>query len=239
MSKKLALVLCGYHYIEGCPSMYFKKGRLVDYTVSIDNYKKYIFDYFNSLDYKIDVFISSYHSKKENKLLDDYKPVAYKLIDPITNWSSGFKYRSKNKILIDGIKLVLNHKENYDNVLITRFDIIFMKDFSSCNINLNKFLLVSTCVRKKEEIMVDDNFYLFPYKIINLFLNIMQNTIHIQGEYKHKYFKELDIDYILDEGPIEIHRLTFFKIIRQDNDTKKIYLLYPQKIVPIENVIKK
>ena len=239
MKKKLALVLCGYHYFQGIPIIYFENGQLINYENSLENYKKYIFEYFNSLGYDIDVFISSYNSIKEKELLEDYKSVAYKLTEPITNWSSHVKYRSKNKILIDGIKLVLNYKEKYDNVLITRFDIIFLKKFSSCNINLNKFQLISTCLRKKDDIMIDDNFYLFPYEMIDPFLDIMEKTIDIQDEYKYKYLKKLNIKYILYEVPIGIHNLTFFKIVRQDNNTKELYLQYTGKIVPFEDIVKK
>lgn len=235
--KKLALVLCGYHYFEGMPIKFFEKGQLINYKNSFDNYKKYIFQYFNSLGFDIDVFISSYKSLKENELLEDYKPVAYKFIEPITNWSSHVKYYSKNKILIDGIKLVLNHKEKYDNVLITRFDLFFLKKFSSCNIKLDKFQLISTCLIKEDDIMIDDNFYLFYYEILDSFLDIMEKTINIHGEYKYKYLKKLNIEYILDEGPIPIHNLSFFKILRQDNDTKQIYLHYPNKIIPLEDIV--
>jgi hypothetical protein len=243
MSKKIALILFGYSYYEGIPIIYFENGQLINYKNSLDNYKKYIFQYFKSLGYDIDVFISSYNSIKEKELLEDYNPVAYKLNKPITNWQSQIKRMCCNERIIEGLSLCATHSENnnirYDNILITRFDLYFMIDFNKVNFKFDEFQIVSFLDNNENKGM-DDNFYFFPFKYLNIFNNILkENSSNNNRHYYYKLItKYIDIACIYNENK-PVGGLNFFKIVRQDNNTKKLYLQYPGKLIAFEDIIKK
>ena len=66
MGKKLALLLFGISYRE-----YFhwlsKRNVKIDYKKSLENYKTFIFEYFERLGYKIDVFFATNEIDNDEK----------------------------------------------------------------------------------------------------------------------------------------------------------------------------
>ena len=241
--KKIAIILFGYHYIERIICSNFKNGRTVDYTVSLNNYKKYIFNYFTSLGYDIDVFISSYNSIKEKDLIRDYNPVEYKLTELITD-------RKKRRVccndrIIDGISMCESYSKknnmSYSNVLLTRFDLYFMIDFNKANFNFKKFQIVSFLDNKDDRGM-DDNLYFFPFEYISIFRNILiENKLSYTKAGRHFYFNlitpYIEIDTIYNENRA-VGGLNFFKIVRIDSETREVYVSMPGKVVSIKDIIK-
>lgn len=68
--KKLALIISGLAYVE----------NKINFTLSILNYKEYIYAYFLNLGYTIDTFIITdaiYDDNIRNILLQTYNPVKY------------------------------------------------------------------------------------------------------------------------------------------------------------------
>ena len=95
------------------------------------------------------------NSENEQKLVNMYKPIKYSLIKTQKN-----RHYSRNIKFIDVINLCLSSNIKYDHVLITRFDLLFQKNFEKSNIDLDKFNLVSILER---EHLICDNFYLLPF----------------------------------------------------------------------------
>ena len=75
MGKKLALLLFGISYREY--RHFGGRNMKIDYKISVENYKTFIFEYFESLGYEIDVFFATNEmdDHEKEKLLEIYKPV--------------------------------------------------------------------------------------------------------------------------------------------------------------------
>ncbi len=187
------------------------KMHVVDYKLSYDNYKKYLFDYFKEKGYDIDVYFTTniMNKKDEEDLIQTYNPVQYSFIENNTNNTI-----SRNKKLDKVIDLCLKNNKEYDLVLITRFDLLFMKNFHESNIKFDKFNLVS--ILEKPD-YICDNFYLLPYQYLSCFSKVVKkNLIHSF----HFIKKDIDningidfIHYILNENDY-VYNLNFYKIVR-------------------------
>ena len=211
MGKKLALLLFGMSYRE-----YFhwlsKRNVEIDYKKSLENYKTFIFEYFEKLGYKIDVFFATNEidNDEKEKLLEIYKPVDYVFMKHNENWREGRNEKFRNVI-----DLCVKHKDNnYDHVLITRFDLLFQKNFQESDIQFEKFNLVS--ILEKDH-LICDNFYFFPIQMLDRFKELCDfwawRRFH---DLKHKLEETLGIDsihYILNEHKF-VNSLSFYKIVR-------------------------
>lgn len=204
---KLAILLFGISKGE----IHHAEKYYVDYEKSYENYKKIIFEYFSNKGYDIDVYFTTnmLNDTDEKEICEKYKPIKYNLIE-----NEGNAIRSKNKKLNNVINLCLESGIPYDLILITRFDLLFQKDFDKSNIDFNKFNLVSIL---EHPTFICDNFYLFPYIFLNIFSNIVNKNLDKMLHFIQKeMYDELNIksiNYILNEHcPIEM--LSFYKIIR-------------------------
>lgn len=213
---KLAVLLfglskCEYHHWS------LKKNVLIDYNESYNNYKKYIFDFFKNKGYDIDIYFSTNLMNNEDKqeIINKYQPLKYNFIK-----NNKDKIKSRNIRLNHVIDLCLTSKIEYDLVLITRFDLLFKKDFENSNIDYDKFNLVSILQRPE---LICDNFYLFPYKYLIIFSNIVKKNLsksfhRIQKDLYEKFNIE-NINYINNENCV-IAALSFYKIIRTIKNNK-------------------
>jgi hypothetical protein len=102
----------------------------------------------------------------------------------------------------------------YDLVLITRFDLLFQKDFNKSNIEFDKFNMVSILEKPN---LICDNFYLFPYKFLKPFSEIAKNNFtsrfHDMKDELYAKINENSVNYILNEN-CSISELSFYKIVR-------------------------
>tara|TARA_A100001015_G_scaffold57870_1_gene63709 strand:- start:139 stop:789 length:651 start_codon:yes stop_codon:yes gene_type:complete len=213
MGKKLALLLFGMSYCE-----YFhyftQKNVKIDYKNSVENYKKFIFEYFENLGYQIDVFIATneMNDNEKKNLLEIYKPIDHVFIE---NDENQHRRISRNEKFINAIELSRRRKDNnYDHILITRFDLMFKKKFEESNIHFDKFNLVS---QLEEDKFVCDNFYFFPGEMLDDFKEICDywesRRFHdIKPELEKKWGTN-SIHYILNEHTW-IKNLSFYKIVR-------------------------
>jgi hypothetical protein len=208
MSKKLALLLFGKSYDEYIHGLTKYKVE-VNFDASYKNYKKYIFKYFNDLGYEIDVYFATNNINKEklSELLLKLNPVEYKVLNCEDNYSN-----SRNKKLKSVVECCINKGIKYDLVLITRFDLIFKKNFGETNMNLNKFNLVSSL---EEKHLICDNFYLFPYILLEKFYNMIKKNLTNNFHLIQSDMKSIngEINYILDEK-CHVAELSFYKISR-------------------------
>ena len=205
---KLALILFG---ISLEINRYWQYGALysVDYKNSYDNYQRYIFDYFKGKGYDIDVYISTNNLNSDDdiaEIIDKYKPVKYRIADDCEDYII-----SRNKKLESAIDLCIEGGGEYDLVLITRFDLLFQKDFADSNIQLDKINIVSVLDRPN---LICDNFYLFPHKYLKDFQQVIRKCANIDNRnIKSDLEKIAPINYILNENR-DISELSFYKIAK-------------------------
>jgi hypothetical protein len=190
---------------------YWQYGALysVDYKNSYDNYQRYIFDYFKGKGYSIDVYISTNKLNSDDdiaEIIDKYKPVKYRIADDCKDYII-----SRNKKLESAIDLCIEGGGEYDLVLITRFDLLFQKDFADSNIHLDKINIVSVLERPN---LICDNFYLFPHKYLKDFQKVIRKCANINHRnIKNDFEKIAPINYILNEN-CDISELSFYKIAK-------------------------
>ena len=108
-----------------------------------------------------------------------------------------------------------NNNVVYDNVLITRFDLKFKKEFNNIKFKNNKFNC-SFVLNKKIKEKICDNFYFLPFTMLERFYNLL-----IISENKSSH----NILYLLKKKVKEIHFLfnkqksiidnEFYKIVRK------------------------
>ena len=198
---KLALLLFGISKIKKYNHQTGNK-YYVDYEKSYENYKQFIFDYFESIGYDIDIYFTTNILNDENKknICEKYKPIKYNFIQNKTD-----NIKSRNEKLDNVIDLCLNNGFIYDLILITRFDLLFQKKFHESNINFDKFNIVSILETPD---LISDNFYLFPYKYIQIFSNIVKQNLNIPfHNIQNKLYNNLNIksvNYILNEKCVVI-----------------------------------
>ena len=205
---KLVLILFG---ISLEINRYWQYGALysVDYKNSYDNYQRYIFDYFKGKGYDIDVYISTNKLNSDDdiaEIIDKYKPVKYRIADDCEDYII-----SRNKKLESAIDLCIEGGGEYDLVLITRFDLLFQKDFADSNIQFDKINIVSVLERPN---LICDNFYLFPHKYLKDFQKVIRKCANIDNpNIKNDLEKIAPINYILNEN-CDISELSFYKIAK-------------------------
>lgn len=224
--KKVALLLFGISYLKDFLH-WSDKYVTIDFRVSVDNYKTYIYEYFYNLGYEIDTFIATNNIDDDNiknELINTYKPKKYKFIE---NHDS--KLISRNIKIKTVIKCCLEYcKENncnYDHCLITRFDLHFMKKFNESNIHLDKINIVSIL---EHHALICDNFYLFPFNLLKKFYTVITKNINTSSHYILNDLKIIsEINFILSENK-EINKLSFYKIIKID--VKKNNIIFPMKM---------
>jgi len=205
--KKVALILFGISYEKNL-NHWTGANYIIDFRKSFENYKKYIYNYFNNLGYEIDVYIATNILDDNNitDLINMYKPIKYTMIENDENI-----YKSRNSKLLAAIKCCLDSNIKYEYCVITRFDLLFQKDFATSNIDFNKINIVSVL---ETSLVIDDNLYIFPYNLLNKFYKLVEdNQYNRFHDIEDQILKISEINYILNEN-ITTSKLSFYKIVR-------------------------
>lgn len=209
---KLALLLFGMSVNLEYRHWRIKKHIDVHWRNSYENYKEFIFDFFEKKGYDIDVYFTTntLNDKDKIELCKAYKPVKCDFIDNYPD-----KTISRNTKIKNVAELCLSTNMNYDLVLITRFDLLFQKKFHESNIQFDKFNLVSILERPH---LICDNFYLFPYKYLKDFSNMVNGN---QFKMFHEIKTDIEningkdfVNYILNNYT-NVEHLSFYKIQRK------------------------
>jgi len=213
MPKRVALCLFGLSVYKYSPDNLHWDGNeySIHYKHSVSNYQKYIYDYFKQHGYEIDVYLSSniLNDQDTQELLDTYKPILY-------SFKANEKDNTKSRnVKVDSvIDLCLSSNIRYDLVLITRFDLLFQKNFNESAIDFNRFNMVSILEHPH---LICDNFYLFPFDMLPLFSTIVKNNIHVRHHDLQSQINGLygssGINYIWNENVL-VKDLSFYKICR-------------------------
>ena len=124
----------------------------------------------------------------KKRLLEVYKPKDYIFMEGKNDLISLEKRNIKVKTVLE---LCSKSGIVYDNILLTRFDLHFYKKITDVKINYDKFnipnLLSNINWRRAQNqqstfpphnmrFFSEDNFYLFPYKYLNKFLNMISEN---------------------------------------------------------------
>jgi hypothetical protein len=197
---KIAILLTGIHYKKNYKGATVEKLVTVDYRNYFKHFKEKIYSFFEKIG-TVDTYISTNDSIHLIDLLNDYKPIKY--------------YVSEDDMVTKRIKGLELIPKYYDYVLMTRFDIYFKEDFS--NLHINKMNIVSELENKN---VCDDNFYFFPIKYLDPFLDIIKkkyitNTIHspVLFHYlKNDIEKNMDVHYFCNEPGKHVPELSFFEL---------------------------
>jgi hypothetical protein len=158
----------------------------------------------NTIDFK-----SFFFDKDNNIELNGY---GNEYIDNKYIMGNGYKSRCKKEF--NAIELCLNYSKtnniDYEYFIITRVDLLILKDMCESNINLDFLNIVSEC---ETEPGICDNFYLLPRKYIDDFFSIIKNADEVHHNLKYKFQDNFDINYILNEKKT-INDLSFYKLCR-------------------------
>lgn len=211
-NARIALILFGIHYAENYKH-WMQWTTNIDFRKSVENYKKYLFDYFEKQQCYVDVFCSTYISNIIPELVKIYCPKKIITCDFINSGKNHSKFRKER--LVNGLKIAIETNNNdYNWYLLTRFDLYFLKQLEELNI-LNNQLNISYRSKLGADCgFDDDNFYLIPqniaYKCLEIFAN---HPSDIWMHELHKYAKDLKINYMID-GCYWSHESPLYKIIR-------------------------
>ncbi|GAB5366674.1 hypothetical protein AAMO2058_001163800 [Amorphochlora amoebiformis] len=236
--KSIAILLTGISYAKHVyhwGKSYFE----VDFRVSLCNYKFRLIDYLRANGYvDIDIFVSTNDSPLRDMVVDLYRVKPgnsyfgnrhVSLVNSSETSAEGETEGlslSRGK-LMKGMELIMNANKRYDQVLITRFDLEFLKPFHSVKVEWSRINLISHLERPY---LVDDNFYLFPYRILKPFYD-MYTRFYDGGRngLAHKLTNQIKklgpVHFLLDEE-LRVEFLSFFKIVRRcqtyDNQIIKV-----------------
>ena len=215
--KRMALLFFGIHYLE---NMNHWKGTIktIDFSLYYENICEKVINFF-SKKFNIDIFFCTNRSKTLDNLIKCYKPKRYYLVENVAN-----HIISKNNKVLKALECCINYQKDnrilYDNIILTRFDIFFEKEFTM--IDYNKLNLVSILEYKYS---ICDNFYLFPQKYLESFYSIFKTRKKTNSHvFKVLFEKTMDINYICNEET-DICSLSFYSLHKFDNDKKHLLIL--------------
>jgi hypothetical protein len=204
--KRLALILFGISYQEHLQH-HTNAVYNVDFRKSIENYKKFIYKYFQDLNYEIGVFFATNVIEKKNigeKLMDTYKPIRHKFMINNDN-----RYFSRNRKIREAVKCCIDSKLTYHHCLITRFDLIFKEPF--VNLNFNKLNVVSIL---EHPMSICDNFYFMPYSLLFKFYNVLNKTIRMNSHHIKMFLEKISRIHYIHQERTMVKYLNFYKIKR-------------------------
>ena len=203
--KKLALCLSGLHFKENYHH-FMNMNININFKEYIKNIKNKIYGYFEK-DFQIDTFICTEDSILFEDLLDTYKPIKYCIEEKNHCWK-------KVKVLQLLIDYIEESSKDYDNIILTRFDIYILKEFTKENVDLDKFNMVSAL----NDFECDDNFFLLPIYYLKIFKDILENCCYRNDcanafhYLKLEFESKMNVNYINNEPGHAAYDLSFFNL---------------------------
>jgi hypothetical protein len=214
MINKTAILFFGIHYLENYTRFFDHNTNIIyniDYKNSFYNYKSTLLKFFNNSD----IFLSTNDSKNVLELKEDFNCLSCTVNNHYNN--SEFRYKEAQDKLISGLDLILRHQvENnvfYENIIITRFDLLFMIAFENVYIDYSKINVVSDL---QDGSILEDNFYIIPGSFLNIFKNIIRNNPN-RHDLKYQFEQHLGINYLYRENVKWVKDLSFYKVYHYYN----------------------
>ena len=182
---KIALLIRGIAYLE---NYIHHTGKVynINYKNNLSNLNHFIQNL--KQNNEINIYISTQSSKLNDEVISDFNPKDHIFLETITN---------QNSCLLFGLNLI---KDQYDFVIVTRFDLKFKFNIMDLSINYDKFNILWK--EQTKDHRINDCIHLFNYKFINPFVEAL-----IECPYKKcihhimPYIKidNKDINFIYDE----------------------------------------
>ena len=218
--KNMAICIAGLHWEENFQNAFVDHPITINYKKYVKNIKTKIYKYFEN-EYYIDTFLCTQHSCVIDDLIKTYQPV--QII--IENKNHCYKKLNVLKAVRDQMD---KSNKIYDLVLITRFDIYILDEFTKNNFNLNKLNIVSILEHDR---VCDDNLFIFPIPYLRPMIALLENQL---SKYSNPdaihYLKNIleyqfDIHYIKNEFVV-VNQISFYKLRFFENNTFMINYLY-------------
>ena len=124
------------------------------------------------------------------------------------------------------MELCRSYHKTYTHVILTRFDLIFNDKFSESNIDYERLNFVSILEAPN---LLCDNFYLFPYSLLDAFIKVANEKLNKTDIYynkdriycMHYYMKQFkrhfkNFNFIKNENR-RVAFLSFYTIKRHDS----------------------
>jgi len=165
---KIGINLVGVSYNDG------SIGRYRNYEDALDGFMTNIVNPLKEEGHDIFFYLFTYDSVKKEDILKTYNPVKSTFLDPNYNkMGGGDRIENQMKIIsltyINALNELIN--EDLDLIISTRFDISFnINPFKEFNFEMNKFNFFFREPIMKTLPLVSDTFYVFPYSMINNFI---------------------------------------------------------------------
>ena len=121
---KIALCL---HGLVGTDDKYGHGKKIINYKIGFKHFKERVID----INDKVDVFFHTWSVDQESNLVSTYDPKSYK-VEKQPQFSEDPRRQAifcRWKSTKEVVDLVKNSGENYDFILLTRFDIAMLVDF--------------------------------------------------------------------------------------------------------------
>lgn len=180
---KIALALRGISYIE----KYNLRTNIPEYSIDFrdcyESIKQNLINSYNESGNTIDIFITTYHSKLENTLLDIYKPKKYifnNYIETPPEIAQNINGKLNIRQHIDLLNLIKEYEKEeniiYDTIIITRFDLYFYTSFKLLNIDYKVF----NCPfwhMNGNIFSTEDNLLILPRNKLEVLYNILNNIL--------------------------------------------------------------
>tara|TARA_R100001163_G_scaffold64213_2_gene57931 strand:- start:5157 stop:5822 length:666 start_codon:yes stop_codon:yes gene_type:complete len=187
---KIALLLRGLAYYK--QYKHWKSHVIPDYEI---NYKNYIENHDDMFEkYQVDRYFHTYKTKNldNEEMVKKMSPIKYKITDPLFNYDKSHcekkkRMNSLKNSMIEALELVVENVNDYDFIILTRYDIKFHKKIDLSKLDKNTIYSTSYCTIHKK--LIDDNFIIIPpnlvLKVLNILKNWETNTMHtLLGELK-------------------------------------------------------
>lgn len=218
--KNMAICIAGLHWEENYKNAFIDHSITINYNKYVKNIKTKIYKYFEK-DYQIDTFICTQQSPMIDNLINTYNPIQC----VIENKNHCFKKLKVLKAVRDQMD---KSSKIYDIVLVTRFDIYLLEDFTKTNINLNKLNIVSILEHDR---VCDDNLFILPIPYLKPMISLLENQLLKYSNpdaihyLKNLFEYQFDIHYIKNEF-VKVNQISFYKLRFFENNTFMINYLY-------------
>lgn len=179
---KLAIILRGISYYDNL-NIKVSNSETVDFQECIDSMNTNLIVPLKEVFDEIDFFIVTYASSKLNEVVDTLKP-RDAMIYPASTILV-YRHRITVKLMIDCLTVIEPYEE-YDHILMTRFDLFFYRPLDLSKINFDKF----NFGWKGEIGQCDDSFWLFRRKHIPSMKQYLNND-NFGGNSCHDYNRKI------------------------------------------------
>jgi hypothetical protein len=155
-----------------------------DFRLSSDNFNQMIRIPYE-IDNEVSVYVTTYHNRYEEQLLETYKPKSNLFLD-MANSHQRLTY-------IKGLELIEN--EDLDVIISTRYDIDFKKIIKDLDLDYDKFnVLFKELNTWDNHKFIDDNLFIFPKKYLSAVKESIlkaHNGPHSRFNFLHNIYEPL------------------------------------------------